>query len=77
VARETESNLRAEAWRAVEGQEGWLVLMDAPGFKSPRLVLSKQDEYFLKQVARSLFPADQIRVIADGGKKYLVRKPAE
>jgi len=77
VAEKTESNLRPEAWGSVDGQPGWLVLMDAPGFKTPRLVLSKQDEYFLRQVAKSLYPNDTLKVIADGAKKYLVRKPAD
>ena len=69
----------AKAWQAVAGQEGWLVLMEhANGFKSPRLVISDQDEYFLKETARGLWPKDKFKVIQDGAtkKRFFVRLPA-
>lgn len=77
MAEKTESNLRPEAWGAVDGQPGWLVLLDAPAFRSPRLLASKQDGFFVKQVAKSLYPGDTLKVITDGAKRYLVRKPAD
>jgi hypothetical protein len=77
MSQSSESNLRAEAWRPVEGGGGWLVLMDATtGFRSPRLVLSEQDSFFLTESAKGLFPRDKFKVITDNNKRFLVRLPA-
>lgn len=69
-----------KAWQSVAGQEGgWLVLMDrGDGYRSPRLVVSEQDAYFLKETARGLWPKDKFKVIEDEKtkRKFLVRLPA-
>lgn len=70
---------RPGAWKPVAGEDDWLVLMEhSDGFKTPRLVVSDQDEFFLKQTARALFPRDKLRTITDERtkKKFFVRKPA-
>ncbi len=64
------------AWKPVEGQPGWLVLMDAPTFRNPRLIVSDQDAYFAQESARGFFPNDKLKVIQDAElkKRFLVRK---
>ena len=66
------------AWQPVASGDGWLVLMEhGNGFKSPRLVLSDQDAYFLKETGRGLWPKDKFKVIEDEAtkKKFFVRLP--
>jgi hypothetical protein len=65
------------AWKPVEAGSGWLVLMDAPSFKAPRLIVSEQDEFFVKETARSFYPGDVFKIIEDTvlRKRFLVRLP--
>ncbi len=63
------------AWAAVDGQEGWFVLMDhAAKFAQPRLILSKTDEHFVRMAVMSAFPGAKLRVIADGTRKFFARQ---
>lgn len=67
-----------KAWQSVAGQPGWFVLMDhVGGYRNPRLVRSDQDEYFIRETARGLFPGDKFKTITDDKtkKKFFVRQP--
>lgn len=66
------------AWRVIDSYPNWYVLLDhATGYRTPRLVLSDQDEFFLREAVKHEFPRDELKTVADGKQKLLVRKPAE
>lgn len=78
MAATTEETVGADAWREVADAPGWFVLLDhATGFRQPRALVSKQDEYFVKAAVRSLFKRDELRVIEAESKRYLTRRPID
>lgn len=71
-----ETGVEPKYWKPVDGFPGWLILMDFhTGGKSPRLILSDQDRYFLLEVTRGQYPGEELRVVEHEQKKYLARKP--
>lgn len=73
-----EDYLSPEAWAAVDGMPGWLVLMDhAHGYRQARLVVSDVDKHFLVQSVRTLYPGERVEVVSDDQRRYLIRQPVE
>lgn len=62
---DTDPVARPDAWAELSDAAGWLILME-PGGTVPRVVVSDQDEYFIKASVRAAFPGKKVRTVMNG-----------